>query len=87
MPSAILPTSQPKHENARKKRLQRLVVMLGKRAAETRVENSVRMQAAFQRHAANGSVSICNKKTISTRLSSKPSKPVDAVGPGGVRQE
>lgn len=87
MPSAILPTSQPKHENARKKRLQRLVVMLGKRAAETRVENSVRMQAAFQRHTANGSVSICNKRTISTRLCSKPSNPAESVGPGGVCQK
>ena len=86
MPSAILPTSQPKHENARKKRLQRLVVMLGKRAAETRVENSIRMQAAFQRHTANGSVSIC-KRTISTKTHSNASKPVKSVGPGGVRQE
>jgi len=86
MPSAILPTSQPKHENARKKRLQRLVVMLGKRAAEKRVENSIRMQAAFQRHTANGSVSIC-KRPVSIRALSKASKPVESVGTGSVRQE
>ena len=57
-----LPVSRPGRETAKKRRLARLVTMIGRRAAEERVKNSERMALSAEKLSKNGFGSIKSRR-------------------------